>query len=89
MLVLTLCSGLRRRTKTHVPHNSTLLMNQLREEQIQKKKERRRKMIMDRRAEREALAQEISVWEDEVLFAGKKDQMKAMWEVRDIKVLPM
>ena len=64
-------------------------MNQLREEQIQKKKERRRKMIMDRRAEREALAQEISVWEDEVLFAGKKDQMKAMWEVRDIKVLPM
>lgn len=57
-------------------------MNQLREEQIQKKKERRRKMIMDRRAEREALAQEICTWEEEVLFAGKKDQMKAMWEVK-------
>lgn len=36
---------------------------------------------MDRRAEREALAQEITSWEEEVLFAGKKDQMRAMWEV--------
>jgi len=56
-------------------------MNQLREEQIQAKKERRRMQIMNRRAEREALAQEIMTWEDTVLFSGKKDLMKAMWEV--------
>ena len=56
-------------------------MTQLREEQIQRKKDRRRKMILDRRAEREALAQEIHEWEETVLFRGKKEHMKAMWEV--------
>ncbi|KAH3712521.1 hypothetical protein DPMN_182915 [Dreissena polymorpha] len=56
-------------------------MTHFREEQIQRKKDRRRKMILDRRAEREALAQEIHEWEETVLFRGKKEHMKAIWEV--------
>ncbi|XP_045177152.2 uncharacterized protein LOC123537483 [Mercenaria mercenaria] len=76
--------GLRRRPKTHVLHDSTYLLNQLREAEYQKKREYRIRQIMARRAEREALAQEIMDWEDKVLFEGKKDQMMAMWEIPQI-----
>lgn len=73
--------GLRRRPKSHVLHDSTYLLNQLREAEYQKKREFRIRQIMARRAEREALAQEIMDWEDKVLFDDKKVQMRAMWEV--------
>ncbi|KAL4225137.1 hypothetical protein ACF0H5_015830 [Mactra antiquata] len=76
--------GLRRRPKSHVLHDSTYLLNQLREAEYQKKKEFRIRQIMARRAEREALAQEIMDWEDKVLFDNKKEIMKAMWEIPQI-----
>ena len=38
--------------------------------------------MLDRKAEKEALALEIIEWEDRILFEGKyKEQMKCMWEV--------
>ena len=76
---------MRRRQKTLIPHDSTYLLNQLREQEQQKVKEWRRQQILDRKAEKEALAQEIIDWEDKVLFHGKyKEQMKAMWEVNKL-----
>ncbi|XP_060572711.1 uncharacterized protein LOC132730744 [Ruditapes philippinarum] len=76
--------GLRRRPKSHVLHDSTYLLNQLREAEYQKKREYRIRQIMARRAEREALAQEIMDWEDNVLFEGQKETMMAMWELPQI-----
>lgn len=80
----SISSGLRRRPKTHVLHDSTYLLNQLREAEYQKKREYRIRQIMARRAERTALAQEIMDWEEKMLFDGKKDRMKAMWEIPQI-----
>ena len=63
-------------------HDSTLLLNQLREEELQREREYRRQIIMDRKAEKEALALEVLDWEEKILFQGKyKPQMEAMWEV--------
>ena len=74
--------GLRRRQRTMPRHDSTLLLNQLREEELQREREYRRQIIMDRKAEKEALALEVLDWEEKILFQGKyKPQMEAMWEV--------
>ena len=63
-------------------HDSTLLLNQLREEELQREREYRRQVLMDRKAEKEALALEVLDWEEKVLFQGRyKPQMEAMWEV--------
>ena len=83
--VLPFFSGLRRRQRAVPRHDSTLLLNQLREEELQREREYRRQIVLDRKAEKEALALEIIEWEDRILFEGKyKEQMKCMWEVREI-----
>lgn len=62
-----------------------MLLNQLREEELQREREYRRQVLMDRKAEKEALALEVLEWEDKVLFQGKyKEQMKCMWEVGNL-----
>ena len=80
--MIFLTQGLRRRQKTLPRHDSTLLLNQLREQELQRERDYRRQIILDRKAEKEALALEVLDWEDKILFQGKyKEQMEAMWEV--------
>ncbi|KAK3608519.1 hypothetical protein CHS0354_010374 [Potamilus streckersoni] len=79
--------GLRRRTRAVVAHDSTALLNMLREEEAQRERESRRQQIQVRKAEKEAYLQELLEWEEKQLFQGKlKEQMKAMWEIPQISL---
>ncbi|XP_069132417.1 uncharacterized bromodomain-containing protein 10-like [Argopecten irradians] len=76
-------SGLRRRTRTIIPHDSSALLSQLREEELRRDREQRKQQITDRKAVQEAQLQEVLDWENNI-FDGNVDYMKAMWELPQI-----
>ncbi|XP_060068222.1 mucin-2-like [Ylistrum balloti] len=76
-------SGLRRRTRTIIPHDSSALLSQLREEELRRDREQRKQQITDRKAVQEAQLQEVLDWEVNILD-GKGDYMRAMWELPQI-----
>lgn len=78
-------SGLRRRPKAYLPHDSSTLLNQLRNEEAQREKESRRQQIADRRAANEAAQKEILDWESCSLLAEPiKSHMMHSWELPQI-----
>ncbi|XP_071100239.1 uncharacterized bromodomain-containing protein 10-like [Haliotis cracherodii] len=74
-------SGLRRRIKTIVPHDSSALLNHLREEEVKQQREQRRQQIADRKAAQEAYLHNLQEWEDQLMQEPLRSQMKAMWEI--------
>ncbi|XP_033751211.1 uncharacterized protein LOC117335368 [Pecten maximus] len=76
-------SGLRRRTRTIIPHDSSALLSQLREEEMRRDREQRKQQITDRKAVQEAQLQEVLDWETAILD-GNADYMRAMWELPQI-----
>ena len=80
-IVIYIISGVRRRARAIIPHDSTALLNQLRVEEIQKEREARKQQMMERKAVLESHIQGMMEWEDK-LMEGHREEVKAMWEVR-------
>ncbi len=72
-----------RRRKAIVPHDSTALLNQLRLEAQEREREERRQVVLERKQANEAFLQSLQDWEDGLVNATLRNQMKAMWEVRN------
>ena len=65
-----------------MPNDSSVLLNQLRYEEQQRKKEERLQQIEDRRRAQEAFLADLDSWEDALFPDGLRQEMKSMWEVR-------
>ncbi|XP_041367368.1 uncharacterized protein KIAA2026-like [Gigantopelta aegis] len=77
--------GIRRRGfKSIIPHDSSNLLNQLREEEVRRVKELRLNQIAERKAVNEAWLNDLQGWEDELLSDPYRTHMKAMWELPQI-----
>lgn len=79
-----LAAGLRRRTRSVGPQDSSALLNQLRQEEVIREKKARKQHMEERRAAQEAHVQEIIGWEDILLGEPLNSQMRAMWELPQI-----
>ncbi|KAK3104223.1 hypothetical protein FSP39_025438 [Pinctada imbricata] len=72
--------GSRRRTRAIIPHDSTALLNQLREQEVQREREIRKQQMVWRKKQQEDYHQQMIDWEDKIM-EGKGQEMKAMWEL--------
>jgi hypothetical protein len=75
-----------RRRKALVPHDSTALLNQLRLEAAERERESRRIQILAKRQQQEEELKMIDSWEEGLVELQMRKQMKAMWEVRKLKL---
>ena len=76
------CLGTRRR-KVLVPHDSTALLNQLRQEEKERERDARRQQIEGKRQQQLAFTQELYDWEDSLLGPGGLTHLHSMWEVSE------
>ena len=72
--------GTRRRVVL-TPHDSSLLLNQIRHEEKERQREERRVHMAEKKTQQEVYLQGIQAWEDDLLGDGRREQMNAMWEV--------
>ncbi|KAJ8298929.1 hypothetical protein KUTeg_022989 [Tegillarca granosa] len=75
--------SLRRRTRNIIPHDSTALLNQLREEEAQSLRDARKQQMLERKAAQEAYLQDLMGWERNMMD-NKETEMRAMWELPQI-----
>ena len=77
-----------RRRRHLVPHDSSELLNELRREEKEKNKEKRRLNIIQRKQEQESQYQRLLAWDSELL--GRQGLLyKHMWEVSKIDKIDM
>ena len=70
-----------RRRKVLKPHDSSALLSELRTEARGRRRQQRRQLVQEKRVVQRAHVERLQQWEDELLAEGRREQLRAMWEV--------